>query len=337
VNSNFIEHLAELASVRDEQLVAETQTPEARALLSEILATPVAVSTTNAPRAERPSRVLKRGRWLTVPALAAAVAAVAVLVSTGSNGTSNAAAATLNKAAMIARMQAPLLLGSGQYLYTKSVDAYTSTTTDGTNAYTVLIPHVREIWLGPDGGRLYETSGAPQFLTAADRQDWLAAGSPNLTQAPMETKLPPTPALDLPTDPDALYTRLTQQASATGNEASATGNPLPVEMFNLIGDSLRESAATPAQRAALYQVAARLPGIELLGTVTDSAGRTGIGVAISDHGIRFTLILDPNTSALLAEENIALAGNQHGYPAGTRTGYSTYLVQQVVNSDSATS
>jgi hypothetical protein len=102
VNSNFIERLAELASVRDEQLVAETQTPEARALLSEILATPVAVSTTNAPRAERRSRVLKRGRWLTVPALAATVAAVAVLVSTGSNGTPNAAAATLNKAAVTA-------------------------------------------------------------------------------------------------------------------------------------------------------------------------------------------------------------------------------------------
>jgi len=124
-----------------------------------------------------------------------------------------------------------------------------------------------------------------------------------------------------------LYTRLEQ-------EASATDNPVTIQMFTLIGDSLRETAATPAQRAALYQVAARLPGVELVGSVKDRAGRPGVAVALSDHAVRSTLIFDPVTSALLAEEQAVLAGNPYGYPASTRTGYATYLVQKIVNSSS---
>jgi len=98
-------------------------------------------------------------------------------------------------------------------------------------------------------------------------------------------------------------------------------------MFTLIGDSLRERAATPAQRAALYQVAARLPGIELVGSTKDGAGRSGVAVALTAHGIHFTLIFDPDTAALLGEEQTALAGNTYGFPAG----------QRIVDSDTATS
>lgn len=112
----------------------------------------------------------------------------------------------------------------------------------------------------------------------------MAAGQPDLSEPPPAAKLSRTPPLDLPTDANALYDHLKREASAPGDD-----NPLNLEMFTLVGDSLRETAATPAQRAALYQVAARLPGIELLGSIKDSAGRPGIGVAMSNHGIRFTL------------------------------------------------
>lgn len=334
MNSNAnIERLAGLARVRDEDLVSETRTPEARALLAQIVATSVDGSPAIRPAHVRSPR---RRRWLAVPALAAAVAATAfaVLVSSGEDSTASAAAATLRRAASVARTQAPLTPGPGQYVYTKSINAYTNTIVPANGAaaaYTALVPHVREIWLGRDDGRLHETSGTPEFLTAQDRQRWVAAGRPDLPETPSESKLPPTRPLNLPTDPNAVYDRLEQ-------EASATDNPVYVEMFTLIGDSLRETAATPAQRAALYQVAARLPGIELLGAVEDSAGRPGVAVAMSgDHAIRSTLIFDPDTSALLAEEQVALAGNPYGYPAGMRIGYATYLVQKIVNSDTANS
>jgi len=35
-------------------------------------------------------------------------------------------------------------------------------------------------------------------------------------------------------------------------------------------------------------------------------------------------VVDPQTSALLAFEQVTLAGNELGYPAGTRVGYATY-------------
>jgi len=318
-----LDRLAHAAPVRDDSLAGEAFAPAADALLERITATP-------APRMRRPRA--RTRRRLAVPALAAAVVAtaLAVAVSNGSHGTGSAAAATLKKAAAVARTQTPLIPGPGQFLYTKSVDAYLSTTVPagvGTD-YSVLVPHVRETWLGPDGGRLYETSGKPTFLSARDRARWVANGSPSLTESASEDPLDAAKPLDLPTDPDALYARLQHEAAGNGNGTDA-------EMFTLVGDSLRETSATPEQRAALYQVAARIPGVELIGRVKDTAGRPGIAVARDHNGIRSTLIVDPDTSALLSEEDVALAGNTFGYAPGTRVGYATYLDQAIVDSKTA--
>ena len=312
--------LAGLAPVRDDELAGAAESVEARALLERLTASP-------APRA-------KRSRWLAVPAVATvAVAVVAVaLVSSGSEGTSSAAAATLERVAVVAQRQTPLIPRAGQYLYTKSVNAYMSTTAPTSNpddAYSVLVPRVRQTWIGPNGGRLYETSGTPSFLSDRDRERWIAAGSPSLTEPAATTALSPAGALDLPADSDALYARL--QAEAQGN-----GNGVTAEMFTLVGDALRETSATPEQRAALYEVASRLPGVQLLGDVRDDAGRRGVAVALDAHGIRSTLVFDPETSALLQEEEVALDGNTFGYPAGARTGFALYLVQAVVGSETST-
>jgi hypothetical protein len=325
MKTDSLARLGDLAPVHDDDLAGEALTPAGRALLQRIVTAP------HAPA--RPAGAPRRRARLALPAVAAAVAAVALAVafSGGGHGTEGAAAATLRRAASVARAQAPLVPGPGQYLYTRSVDAYVDTTVPAGGAgteYNVLVPHVREIWLGPDGGRLYETSGAPRFLTARDRARWIAAGRLALTEAPSATPLSPAKPLDLPSDPDALFARL-------AHDAAGHGATLDGEIFTLVGDSLRETSATPAQRAALYQVASRIPGVEPLGRVADSAGRTGVGVARDDHGIRSVLIFDPDTSALLSEEEVALPGNSAGYPAGTRVGYATYLEQAIVDSDTA--
>jgi hypothetical protein len=329
VKSNAaIERLAGLARVRDADLAGAARTPEARALLARIVAEPVAAPSRRAANARR--------RRFAVPATAAAAiaaAAVAVVLSSGGgHGTQNAAAATLRRAAAVARAQTPLIPGPGQYLYTKSIELTINTTVPAggaATAYNVFATTMRQVWLGPDGGRLYETSGPTRFVTPEDRAHWIAAGRPDLTEGPSENTLPPAKPLDLPSDPDALYARLAR-------DAAGHGSGLDSEMFTLVGDSLRETAATPAQRSALYQVAARIPGVELVGPVTDSAGRPGIAVARDDHGIRSMLVFDPQTSALLAEEQVALPGNPYGYPAGARLDYSTYVVQRIVDSDTAT-
>jgi hypothetical protein len=284
-----------------------------------------------------------RRRWVRALAPAAvatgviALATVVGLPALRGEETASAAGVALRQAAAVANEQPPpRLLQPGQFAYTKSVDAYLSTIeeTNGASAYSVLVPHVREIWLGPDGtGWLRETNGEPTFLSARDRERWIAAGRPSVGGDPTDLLLendhaPGTPMvpLTLPSDPDALYQHLERKAAGHGSG-------LHEEMFTLVGDALRETSATPAQRAALYEVAARIPGVELVGPVSDRAGRAGIAVAMRDEAnrIRHTLIFDPETSALLGEEEIVLAGNALDYSEGTVIGYATYLKSAVVD------
>lgn len=286
--------------------------------------------------AERPPRA--RRRWL-LPAAglaASGAAAAAVFLVIGPSAQPASAASMLRDAAAVARAQEPPpVLAPGQYLYTRSENAYMTTVVgqDG-DAASALVPNVRETWIERGGtGWLYQTSGPPTFLSERDRETWARLDEPDLADGTMNVRLEnddgpevPMVSLDLPDDPDALWDRL--QADAGGK-----GNGLHEEMFVLVGDALRETFTTPAQRAALYEVAARIPGVELVGTITDHAGRPGVAVAMSDEkaGIRATLIFDPDTGALLGEKQVALAGYWAGYPEGTVVGWATYLETAVVD------
>jgi hypothetical protein len=95
----------------------------------------------------------------------------------------------------------------------------------------------------------------------------------------------------LPTEPGALESRLRSGINGAGPDDDS-------ELFVIVGDLLRESPAPPALRRALWQVAARVPGIELVGPVTDHAGRPG--VAVERHGTRY--VLDPDDGRLLEED-----------------------------------
>jgi hypothetical protein len=311
--------IAPLAAVRDEELSGAAESKPARALLAAILATP-------------PHRVRRRRRRLALSAVAvtaaAAITAVAVQLGGSSRGTERASAATvLRHAAAVARSRPGLLPGSGRYLSVKSIDAYLGTDTDSPS-FSAIFPHVREIWVGADGGWTRQYSGPHRFLSERDRRNWIAHGRPDLGRVgTSEARIGPLRPLDLPTDPDALYRRLEQ-------ESVGHGNSTPDEMLQLVGNSLRETNASPAQRAALYTVAARIPGVELVGDVTDALGRRGVAVAREDdHAkIRYTLVFDPKTAALLAEEQVVLPGNAFGYPAGTRIGLATYVKTGIVDS-----
>lgn len=264
-------------------------------------------------------------RRLLVPAIVlAAAGALAAFADIGNHGNGSASAAPLLRTmATVARTQeAQKPLTAGHFRYTRSVIAYMS----GGNGWNALSPGVREIWLRPNGsGYLYERWHKPKFLSAADQEGWIAAGRPQVNPAEDSGRLPPAPQRRLPTDPDALYARLHDDAVGHGSGTES-------EMFTLVADSLRESDASPPLRASLFEVAARIPGVELLGPATDRIGRHGVAVAYSDGKAheRHELIFDRRTAALLGEEYVQLDGNSYGYPAGTVTGYATYVVSGVV-------
>lgn len=283
----------------------------------------------------RPRRTLTRR--VLIPAVGlACVAAVAVvaLVGVGKEGVVDARAAeVLREAAAHTRRQEPI--PPRLAVYTKSVSAYMTTWAEG--GFSVLVPHVREIWAERDRSVLRRTSGEPKFLSERDRDRWIAAGRPDVREGgPATDVIPADEPSRLPTDVDALY-------AAIKDEAEGHSEGTYRQMFTRVGDYLREAsdvsqqAFTLEQRAALYEVAARIPGIELIGTVRDPAGRKGVAVAMEQRsdGVRHTLVIDPVSGALLAEEEVTLEDNFYGYPAGTVVGHSTLAVERVVRVPSA--
>ena len=99
-----------------------------------------------------------------------------------------------------------------------------------------------------------------------------------------------------PTEPTAMLAKLHWQPGGLGPSPDG-------EAFAVAGDTLRETDAPPAVRAAILRAIAKIPGVTLLGTVRDQVGRSGLGVAMSLRGAdRQVLILDPTNSALLAEQ-----------------------------------
>jgi hypothetical protein len=103
----------------------------------------------------------------------------------------------------------------------------------------------------------------------------------------------------LPTDPAKLGALLEHQVKGYGPDPNPTGGVSAAqEEFVEVGDLLRDTPASPALRKALYDVAAGIPGVRLVGKMKDALGRTGIGVAREGET---TLLIDPATGQLLAE------------------------------------
>lgn len=182
------------------------------------------------------------------------------------------------------------------------------------------------------------------LIRTADRQVWAGHHSPGrlLTRydetsaplLPLETTLPPArfPMGDssvdwdglraLPTDTAALLARLEASAPHSGVESG-------YDVFIAIGDLLRESPISPEVRAALYQVAAALPGVTLGGAGTDPVGRAGTWVGLLDPtGIQRQEYFIAGDGQLLAERLVLVKGDTSAYPGvagGTELSSSLYL------------
>jgi hypothetical protein len=300
-------------------------------------------------------------RLLGVTAAVAIVCAVAIGQLPFGPRPNAAAAAALEDVARVAAAQ-PASATDG-YRHTKSEGAELCGPAYVQDAVPmVLVPLTREIWIKSDGsGRIRETEGEPVFFSAADHDRWIAAGSPRLCGStvgdqrfgPASATPPPestenkmwagslsiVSADALPTDVAALTEYVRQRAAETGKPS---GSATSLEMFTIVGDLLRETVAAPAVRAALYRVVAGIPGVELVGSVTDRAGRSGTAVAIvggvggsgSAEQTRRTLIFDPGTSLLLGEEEVLL--DRVDWIAADPPvvlGYETYLVSDIVSTD----
>jgi hypothetical protein len=279
----------------------------------------------------------RRVHWPAAPArrtavLAFILATVAVVVVRGPvpflSGADPAVAAALRQAATVAAQAEALSLEDG-YLYTRTEALWGFQAAE----WMYLRPLVREDWVAADGsGRIRETLGELIFLSEADREAWEAgdftpyALNEDFGPGGLE---PQFANASLPTDVDLLREEVRQRAAAS--------HPWPrtdSQMFVVIGDLLRDPLTPPAVRAALFEVAAGLPGIKLLGEMADRIGRPGVAVAMTEFPFtpwhrQEIIIFDPATSVLLEERTVALA-SYGDTPAPFLWGYATYLEAGIV-------
>jgi hypothetical protein len=328
--------------------------PAARRSLGQILEglTPAA-----RPR-RRPTRRVAGLALAGVAAVAAAAVVIASLPgspspgsagSTGPAGTTGPAghpssvAAALQSLAVVASTQpASHPPRPGQFWYTSS-RSLNEADTVGQQYFAVNYQQQRQIWIGADGsGRIVSTSRHPTFPTPKDRAGWIADGRPSLRVAPADDKFGPhglsestevgkTNLWTLTTDP----VKLAALISARKIEG---GPPGPAEDYTQVADMLRETDTPSALRAALFRVAAHIPGVRLLGTIKGHAATAGIGIAyvsrlpknVYGGDIRkMEMIFDPRTSALLAEQVVLVDPHTHH---STVSSWTAYLGQGLVNS-----
>jgi len=183
-------------------------------------------------------------------------------------------------AAAAARQPAPVVRDS-DFMYIRSMDAYTdNTVVDGHETSVMEKLHERQIWLPvanicatglliengertlispfpvSEDGKIdrHPPKGTPQLNFTCPSEGHLGDASYRLLQS-------------IPTQPDALLAYLKAGKKWTNDDP-------PTE----IGDMIRETIMPPALAAALYRLAATLPGATLVPHATNAVGRTGIGI-----------------------------------------------------------
>jgi hypothetical protein len=344
----------------EDALAGSESTPEACALLSRLLAIdpkaqPGAEELSQGRTAKRRvanvghrvSRFPKRPlpRLAVVGLAAAALAAFLASIGVTSPGNSTTATAVLEHTAQVAEEQpATAPPGPGQYYYSRSIlqNLFAVSNVPGVVG---LQTQVEELWVGPDGsGRIAQLNqGTPSFLTPEDKAKWVAAGSPTLGDRQIDQtfgagKLPFVDFSTLPTDPAALA-KLVREGRVGPSGLVPVGEypglSPSAELGRITGSLINEGYASPGMRSALYQVIAGLPGMKLLGTVSDGIGRTGTAVALTDgqSGEQTVLIFDPNTSAILEVKALAVGPNRLiGSSVGTVVSSTIFASSGVVHS-----
>lgn len=257
-------------------------------------------------RAEEKERASRRRGKLWIAGVAACLAAVVIAVSIGLVNQPSAAAKELRRLAAIAASGADPQIGPGQFVLMRSEELRYDYRQEigGAPSFTTIDRLSVQTWIAADGSGYRETTiDAVRFATAADREAWHAAGEPALavpgdvqTERFKPEDAPWYDASALPSDPSQLEATLRADPALTNDG----------QIYDRIGSLLAQGDSSPELRAALFQVAADLKGITLLGTKSDPKGRTGTAIALDSNVERIELIFDPNSSQILAVDTYDL-------------------------------
>ncbi|PPK65190.1 CU044_5270 family protein [Actinokineospora auranticolor] len=237
----------------------------------------------------RRSRIALGGTTIGVAAAAAAVVAFSFVggdppAPSTATGQATAPPVTdpvrlLAAAAKTARAQTGQTPRPDQFVYTRTGD--------------------RETWFSVDGkhdslmrraGRDTPVPGCRGGVEAVVKGDDVVPGQ----FQPCEVR--PAYRSDLPTTTEAMITYLADNASGEPGDINARGK-------DILGLAT-ESMLPPATRAALYEAAAQIPGLTVIPSTQDGAGRPGVGITWTqpegDPGsVGVVMVFDPTTHQFL--------------------------------------
>jgi hypothetical protein len=205
----------------------------------------------------------------------------------------------------------------------------------------------REEWsTAVNEGAVEDTlTGVGHLFDAAEQAAWLRDGSPSIEHCadPLSGGLQdiaaPTTGSggvgDLPTDPTTLGSLIAagrvndvgQVSAGDGHCPSKAGDAPQIypqgavcsvsAQFDIANNLLVAPEGPQVVGPALYQILAKLPGVEELGTRTDALGRSG--TAIEDPSTGTVFLIDTTTGALLEQQDIevSLPAANSDVPVGT--------------------
>ncbi len=249
-------------------------------------------------------------RWrslVVVAAVATAAAVTAMTLAPGSSPEEPAPPATaasvelLDRVAKVAWAQPQPSAQDGQYTYVRIVGHSTALaeSADGSMQRSTTTTNI-ERWTAVNGARpgLQRRDGGDQPLPAPD---------PVSLSAPTYRML-----AALPSDPEALAKIIYADARRNHGAGSGSTTGPDQEAFVAIGDLLCGTVAPPAVSAALYRVAARIPGVTTVPDAVDAVGRHGVAVARVHDGTRFEWIFDQRTMRLLGRRTVLVKDGPWG-------------------------
>jgi hypothetical protein len=164
-----------------------------------------------------------------------------------------------------------------------------------------LVPHV-ELYTGTAGTILEDRSPAAGGKVGDQQQGTPAPGWGTPTSQWLAT---------LPREPGALLDRIHRDTAGAGPDRDT-------EAFVTIGDVLRTGLVPADLRAALYRVAARIPGVRLIDSAANLDGQRGVAVGRDNPwGARDEIIFDTVGGQFIGERGISTDARVSGAPVGT--------------------
>lgn len=220
--------------------------------------------------------------------------------SSGPSGPARTAASELQRMMLVAAKQ-PNPAPSSDATYTIDQQAQltegVTSTIDGAS-YTLTVRSSITGSIEADGsGRRDAVITDVAFASQGDRQSWLEMGSPPLPRVGEHRveRFGPGELLvdlsELSTDVELLRRQI--------REAGGFGEG-PDNLLAQISTLLAQPDAPPELRAALFDLASTIDGVELIPDAVDPLGRRGVGVALDTESFSSSVIVDPTTSSVLA-------------------------------------